>query len=232
MDILKVLSRELSLIPSGVLRLFFPSHCIFCSSLIEEGPYHEFCPVCAERELNCSGLRSEIEGLEDCRSLFRYNELNRDLIHIMKFGRRRTMAEDFARLLHERFDDYVRSFDVIIPVPLGRGRYFERGFNQAAVIARRLGALCGVSCNSGLVHRAKETLALSTLGGVHERGLMIKGAFAVDSNCAKKYSGARILLLDDVITTGSTIRELKSSIESAVGQGSCFSAISPVRAGD
>jgi len=130
----------------------------------------------------------------------------RDAIHLLKFGRKRLMARPLAQLLieHALPEIDIGSYDFFTPVPLHRKRLGERGFNQSVLIAERIREeVDGLSCET-LVARVKDTPSFSRLGAA-ERREWIKKAFRLVSDAEVKKK--RILLIDDVVTTGATTNE-------------------------
>lgn len=107
------------------------------------------------------------------------------------------MAEAAERLLDPR------EFDLLIPIPLHPGRERERGFNQATLLAREVGRAWGLPVGHGLVRRVRATEAQS--GGRRAREENVKGAFRVVR--LDQVEGRRLLLIDDVFTTGATVNE-------------------------
>lgn len=96
--------------------------------------------------------------------------------------------------------------DLVIPVPLHRSRYLERGFNQAAVIARPAARGLGLALATGLLERCRATAEQSHLRGAARAG-NVSGAFRVSPRGRAALPGRRVALVDDVLTTGSTARE-------------------------
>jgi len=94
-------------------------------------------------------------------------------------------------------------YDRLIPVPLHPGRLRERGFNQTGLIAERLGARLGIPVEHATLHRVRDLPPQSSLGAAARRR-NVRGAFEVKS---RRLQGSRVLLLDDVYTTGATVKE-------------------------
>ena len=138
----------------------------------------------------------------------------RDAIHLLKFGRKRRMAQPLARLLFEHVVAGINmeSYDAIAAVPLHRNRRKERGYNQSELIAECLcGQLTGANLRT-LLRRVKDTPSFSKLGA-SERHRQIRNAFkpAQGADVKKK----KILLVDDVVTTGATTNECARTLRRA-----------------
>lgn len=130
----------------------------------------------------------------------------RDAIHLLKFGRKRLIAQPLAELLLERIipNIDIRSYDFMTTVPLHRNRRRERGYNQSELIAEHICIRVSDLKFELLLRRATDTPSFSKLGA-SERRKWIRNAFWVVSDAEIK--GKRILLLDDVVTTGATTNE-------------------------
>jgi ComF family protein len=130
------------------------------------------------------------------------------LIHQMKYNRRWAVGEFLAdRLLEtERAKGLLTETEVLVPVPLHFRRHIARGYNQADVIARRLGRRCSIPVVNA-ARRIRSTEQQTQLHSHEKRGANVRGAFAL-SRCAKKLQGKHVVLIDDVTTSGSTLRAL------------------------
>ena len=124
------------------------------------------------------------------------------LLHSLKYQNNLAMAPVLADLLTARIDAGPLP-DFIVPMPLHPARLRERGFNQAIEIARRVSKKSGVPVLSAICRRVKDTSSQTGLPW-KEREKNIRNAFA----CEADLSGKRVAILDDVMTTGSTLNEL------------------------
>ena len=121
-----------------------------------------------------------------------------NLIHLFKYQRYLTLAKYFAQALNDRFD--LADYDIITSVPLNPVKEKERGYNQSALIAEQLGHILNIRSNNYLIKRIKNTVSQTKLNK-EERLKNVESAFVA----IKDLSNQKILLIDDVITTGSTI---------------------------
>ncbi|WEK48384.1 MAG: ComF family protein [Candidatus Andeanibacterium colombiense] len=131
-----------------------------------------------------------------------YNDASRRLVLAFKHGRRIALAPMLARLIAARLPELDGEW-LIVPVPLHRMRLWSRGFNQSALLARELAKLTGGTLLvDGLVRR-KQT---PVLGGLSRkaRARALQGAIAVNPARAVRLRGAKLLLVDDVLTSGAT----------------------------
>ncbi|MGE0698550.1 MAG: ComF family protein [Hyphomicrobiaceae bacterium] len=125
------------------------------------------------------------------------------LIHAMKYADRHDGRRMMARWLAEAGRELLAEAELIVPVPLTRRRLVQRQFNQSALLAREVQSLTGVPWSPSALVKTRETPAQVTLSGSARRDNM-KGAFTVPPRGRAQVSGRRIVLLDDVVTTGAT----------------------------
>lgn len=139
-----------------------------------------------------------------------YDEDSRILVKSLKYQNRRDLAETMAKLFF-RYSEIDADFDVITAVPLHEIRQRERGYNQSEVFARYLAAGMDLPYESLLVRRVN-TVSQTKLP-YHQRLRNLEGAFSVLS--AETVKGKKILLVDDVVTTGATVKECAAVLKSA-----------------
>ncbi len=138
------------------------------------------------------------------------------LVLQLKFGSRLALAPWFAGLLRDAVlaRPALVLPDMLCPVPLGARRLVERGFNQALEIARPLGRSLGVPVQARLAARAVETRAQSGVAP-GERRQNMRGAFSVEPEMMARLEGRHVGVVDDVMTSGSTLDELASTLKQA-----------------
>jgi ComF family protein len=192
---------------------------------------HSFCPDCWKQveflgESGCStcGLPLEATDADECgaclakppriqrtRSAVAYDELSRSIAIRLKYGRKvalaRTMARYMAPLIRSGESDAI-----LVPVPLHRGRLWQRGFNQSALVAAELARTTGLRSELRLLKRVKRTPALKGMS-LAQRKRTVAGAFSVDPSA--ELEGRTVVLVDDVLTTGSTANACARALERA-----------------
>lgn len=155
-----------------------------------------------------------------------YNDVSRKLVLAFKHGNRIALAPMMARLIAARIEGVDADW-LIVPVPLHRWRLWQRGFNQAAVLAGELATLTGARlCVDALV-RSKRTPMLGGLGA-HEREKVLSGAIAVHLPRKALLDGAKVLLVDDVLTSGATSEACVLALRSAGARNvmiACFARV-------
>ena len=137
------------------------------------------------------------------RAALRYDEGSRALILRFKHADRTDAAPVFARWMARAGDALVADADLIAPVPLHWLRLFARRYNQAALLASALGALSGKPAVNDLLLRRRRTLSQGGLGATARRR-NVAGAFTVHPRHRVRVADKRVLLVDDVLTTGAT----------------------------
>jgi ComF family protein len=128
----------------------------------------------------------------------------RKLVHALKFHDRHDARRLLGKWLVEAGRDLVPDAELVIPVPLARRRLLMRRFNQAAILAREIARLTGLRYEPLLLVRTRATASQVGLSR-GQRRRNVAGAFAVPQRFAARVKGRKILLIDDVITTGSTV---------------------------
>ncbi len=128
----------------------------------------------------------------------------RELVHALKFAGARRLARPLGRLMADRVRSakFPGRFDAVVPVPLHAGRLRERGYNQCELLAGPIAEALGAPWETRLLTRVRNTEAQALLP-YHRRRRNPQGAFAAHGDLA----GAALLLVDDVLTTGSTVSE-------------------------
>ena len=135
----------------------------------------------------------------------------RDLVHNLKYNNVRTSAPHLGRLMAAHLAAGSVRADVLAPVPLHRRRERDRGYNQSALLARAVGEATGIPLEERLLTRTRDTAPQVTMKSPEERRRNIEDAF----ECEGEVSGASVLLIDDVVTTGGTMSACAKPLKSA-----------------
>ena len=195
-----------SFIINAVLDLFFPPICWICDQILSD-ERKVVCVDCFARLEKFTDNTEEFSGEEflfnNLYILFEFDDCMRTLVHLIKYQDCRSLAKYFAR---EAFNQIKangsQQYSRIIPVPLHQLRLRERGYNQSGEIARHLSTLVSIPDNNNPLSRIRHTRTQTKLSK-HKRIKNISGAFI----CSHNVTNEHILLIDDVITTGSTVNE-------------------------
>lgn len=200
----------------------FPKTCCFCGKISKE----ELCDDCKNKiiyikEPRCKKCGKPIrykekEYCQDCANRKFYYEQGRSLwihkepvshsIYWFKYHNRRIYSEFYAKELCRIYGSTVKRWgiDLIVPVPLHWKRRLQRGYNQSELIARKVGKMLEIPVETKVVRRVLNTKPQKKLND-KERRRNIKEAFEVTN---KGVQNRKILLIDDIYTTGSTINEI------------------------
>jgi ComF family protein len=213
------LRRAVHTLRSELAQWFAPSECVLCGDSGLNGTV-DLCAACdAELPEGSDEPMLLPEGTDACRCCFRY-ELPVDvMLRRVKFQRElyfaRVLGEACARRISNAQLAWPR-LDVLVPVPLHHARLAKRGFNQAAELARPLAAVLGCELLERAAIRRRATREQSSLAR-NERAINLQGAFEIRGAVA----GLRLLIVDDVITTGATLGALATALKAA-GAASVF----------
>ena len=172
-------------------------------------------PLTDGRQEYCPDCRRKKHSFDAGRSLFSYQGGIRRSLYRLKYSNKREYADVYGKEMADRLGRWIRQMKItlIVPVPLHRSRERERGYNQAALLARELGQCTGIPVEENLLIRTRKTEPLKLMTG-QERRKNLRGAFQV----RKKISpGAHILLVDDIYTTGSTVDAAAACLKNAGG---------------
>ncbi|WP_428648859.1 ComF family protein [Roseibium sp.] len=148
------------------------------------------------------------------RAVAIYDGAARDLVLGLKFGRRRDLARPMGRWMARAGNEFLDRESILVPVPLHWFRLLTRRFNQSADLARAVAQTCGGQFEPGLLKRRKRTRQQVGLTA-KERWKNVRSAFSVDPARRGDLLGRHVVLIDDVMTTGSTVAACSKILLSA-----------------
>ncbi len=209
-----------------LLDLLFPPRCVSCRR-----PGYSLCPDCIARIhpipppicLYCGrpqpaagapcACRARVWHLDGIRAATLHEGIAREAVHRLKYDRRRDLAVPLATLMHKAIAQVPLTFDLVTAVPLYPARERERGYNQAELLARALAVGIGSPYRPGL-ERVRKTIDQIGLSAA-ERHANVHAAFRADPAV---FRGQRVLLIDDVCTTGATMDACAEALQAAGAQ--------------
>lgn len=228
-----------------ILDILFPRRCPVCEEIVKPAG-SLICPSCF-RELSfvrppvCKKCGKEIadeimEFCEDCMAhrhsfeygvgLVNYTETARKSMVRIKYENKREYLDFYGAALAARYEETIRRMriDALVPVPVHASRKRKRGFNQAEVLAKIIGEKLNIPVRTDLLIRTKKTLPQKELSPA-ERLKNLKGAFAAGPGMANQENVRRILLVDDIYTTGSTMEACSGVLKKAGAESVYFVVI-------
>lgn len=227
---------------TALLDLVFPPFCPVCSARLAEdrrdplcGPCWSrvervtppWCAICGialgrfathrleidEGSLRCGACRTHPPAFTYARTAAHYDGVAQEALKAFKFGGRRALAAPLGDLVADigRARLPISTPDLLVPVPLHPARERERGFNQALLLARRVGRAWDVAVESALSRRAA-TRPQTDLSA-EERRVNVRGAFSVRR--PERVAGRHVVVVDDIVTTGSTVDACAAALRAA-----------------
>jgi ComF family protein len=164
----------------------------------------------------CAECARESRSWDRARAVLRYDKNSRQLVLALKHGDRTHMAGAFGRWMHRAGGEVLSGADLLVPVPLHWTRLFQRRFNQAALLAQAVRAAGGPPVAVDWLIRRRRTPSQGRLGPA-ARSRNVRAAFALRPGCS--VAGKRVVIIDDVMTTGATLEECARVLRRA-GAGS------------
>ncbi len=217
-----------------VLDTVLPPLCLSCRAIVAEPG--SLCPACwraitflgpplcagcglpfdleAEPGALCGACAAQAPPFRRARAVFAYDEFSKRLILAFKHADRLEGAPAFAAWMARAGAELLAETDLVAAVPLHRWRLLARRYNQAAVLAVALGRATGLPVIPDLLVRRRATPAMGRMNR-RERALNVKGVFALAPRHAAALAGKRVLLIDDVFTTGATVGECAKVLRAA-----------------
>lgn len=203
--------------------ILFPPRCVFCRRFLKSGNEHRICPDCCQGLPYTNDKKISVRDAEDCVACLYYRDKVRTAIHRFKFKGASGYASSFGHLLAGCIRrNYAGRYDLITWVPVSARRRKTRGYDQAMLLA--------LSAAVELEDVAVETIvkiadvpSQTKLESHERRRANVLGAFEVRDT--ELVSGKRILLIDDTVTSGSTLSECVRMLRSAGAKSVCCAVL-------
>lgn len=209
----------------GVIDLVFPPLCVLCREPVADPD--SLCPECWNTlqfidgpVCACCGLPFEVDAGPDtlcgtclahppefdkARAILCYDDAGKKPVLALKHADRLDLVPAFARWLERTAQPVLADADMIVPVPLHPLRLWKRRYNQSAELARGLARRTGIAFEPLILKRQKATPSQGAMPSAEARRRNVRGAFTVPKTRRASVKGKRILLIDDVLTTGATV---------------------------
>lgn len=210
---------------TALLNVMLPPLCLSCDTPVEthggicaacwqnirfiSPPY---CPICgvpyelaAHDELPCAACLTNRPNYRVARAAVVYDQGSRDIILGFKHADQTHLAATLARMMAQAGQDILTSCDLLAPVPLHRWRLFRRKYNQAALLTQALGQSQHIPVVPDLLLRRRATAPQGHMNAT-ARARNVRDAFCLNPRYQASLSGKKIGLIDDVMTTGATVK--------------------------
>lgn len=192
--------------------LLFPPHCAFCGKVGVQG----VCPACEKTLPYCKTPFHERAEIGACLAPLKYEGIVRDALLDYKFHGSQSRCTGFGDLLAQAAAEHFGGqFDLVTFVPVSKKRRRERGYDQSYLLARETCRRWDTA-PAALLQKMRDNPAQSSLSSREERQKNVAGVYAAVNE--EKIRGARILLIDDILTTGATLREAARVLRAAGAQ--------------
>lgn len=201
---------------NAALDLIYPPglYCISCGKICDASRTYGLCNECMEA---VDWVTSPVSagGGHACVS---YNAVAQAVIFAFKYGGRSEIGDKISEIMYDRMaaeygaDALAGMYDMVVPVPIYREKKKRRGFNHADIMAEGFAERAGLRYEADLLVRTRETQPMKGLGR-DERRANISGAFGIRQRRLEALKGAKVLLVDDIYTTGATTGEIRSLLE-------------------
>lgn len=204
-----------------VLDLFYPPKCMLCGRLLDSSA-ETLCGRCGFDLPEYEGAPPQVTFFDRCAAPFFYEGPIRDAVLRFKFQGREAYARQFGKWMAVSVRDKLAgTYDLISWVPCGRRRRRKRGFDQAELLAKALAKELGTEAVRTL-EKPKDNKAQSRTVGAAQRRANVAGVYRAYR--PERFSGKRVLLVDDVLTTGATLSECGKTLKLA-GSGALVCAV-------
>ena len=195
-----------------LLELLYPTRCAFCHQLTQNGA--GVCPRCREKlpYTRGAGLKQSFPHVSECVSPLYYEGDVRASLLRYKFHGVTAYAKVYGEFLSKSIDESQISCDIITWVPLSRRRLRRRGYDQARLLAEELAGRMGLPC-AALLRKTRDNPAQSGTGNAAKRKANVAGLY--EPVQPELFQGKRVLLVDDIVTTGATLSECAKTLHTA-----------------
>lgn len=195
---------------SALTRLLFPPKCHFCRKVLDRNET-DLCHSCRTNAPEFTRSKRNIQLIAHWTAVWYYKDGVRNSIRRFKFYNFRNYADFFGRAIAMKLqeDPFGSDFDILTWVPVSRLRRFTRGYDQSELLAKALGKELGMTPIPGL-RKLRHTKPQSGIRSSAERRANVFNAY--QNINASLFAGKRVLLVDDVVTTGATAAECAKMI--------------------
>lgn len=198
---------------NSILNLIYPNTCGFCEKVNREC----LCKKCEIQiknyEIN-SVRKINKDYFDESMHIFKYEGIIRKKLVEYKFQEKAYLYKTFSKIILKNKKIYgnLKKYDIIIPVPIHKKRKLIRGYNQTELIARQIARNIGLNLENKVLIKQKNVVSQSELNK-NDRKENVKDAFIIKNK--EKIKNKKILIFDDIYTTGSTLKECSRILKNA-----------------
>ena len=204
-------------IQENILDIIYPQTCGICGKINKKTICRK-CEVTLEKQAQCAiineGLEIENKNFNEIIYIFRYEGLIRKTIIDYKFNEKSYLYKTFVEFLlkDQKIFENIKKYDTIIPVPISKKRQKERGYNQSLLIANEISKKVNIQVDKNCLIKIKNIIEQSRLNK-EERNINIQNVYKLKNE--RFLFNKKILLIDDIYTTGSTVNECSKILRQA-----------------
>ncbi|NLX64561.1 MAG: ComF family protein [Clostridiaceae bacterium] len=192
-----------------LIRLVYPAKCMVCDQVLNEDTFLHLCEPCKKNlpRYQKGFVRSmQMPYLDGIFAAFYYRDGIKNAIQCMKFKSHPRLAQTMGSLVCEELFKYqpVPEFELIVPVPMHPKKKRQRGYNQAELVANEVARKLNKDLRNDILIKVQNTTAQIRLKR-EERLMNLENAFMINNSIMKNNRNGRVLLVDDVLTTGTTV---------------------------
>ena len=222
---------------SSIINLLYPPLCLVCGRRDElrdqvlcttclrklKKRLPPFCVRCGRQlpgdpriKASCDDCKKDTLYFDRAFSVFYYNGILKDLVHNFKYKKMTSLAQEFARLAVDFIKDHgiAKNTDMVLSIPMHSKRLFKREINPSHILAKAIAKKLRLDYSGRLLKKTKNTAAQSRLSR-SERIENLKGSFSLRKNTRACVKNKKILIVDDLFTTGSTVNECARLLKEA-----------------
>ena len=212
-----------------LLDLLYPPKCVICRRLLARGE-QDICPDCFESLPNFEGEKPQVGGADGLSVTLFYEGAVRESFLRFKFGGSAFYAQTYgAWMAHTIRDKLAGKYDVLTWAPVSRARKRKRGYDQSALLCREIGIHLRLESMQTL-RKIKDSPAQSTLTDAAQRRANVSGAYRAER--PECFAGKRVLIIDDIVTTGATLAECSRTLLQAGASDVVYAAFAAPRKQD
>ena len=200
---------------NDILNLVYPPVCGFCGNIYE----NYICKKCIVKikqyEIeNKKNYNNKKMYFDEFYSIFKYEGIIRDTLIKYKFQNKAYLYKTFSKIIlnNKKICGILKKYDIIIPVPIHKKRKHQRGYNQTELIAREIANNTNLQLENKVLFKQKNVISQSELSKI-DRKENIKNAFMIQN--IEKIKNKKVIIFDDIYTTGSTVNECARVLKKA-----------------